>query len=381
MVGSSRLSDAATAHPSGDEVRAPAAPIVRFQGITKHFGNVVALDNVTLEVQAGEFLSLLGPSGCGKTTLLRTCAGLGSPTRGRVYLESQDVTDWPAHRRPVNMVFQRWALFPHKTVAENVAFGLLMKHLPRAKIAEHVGGMLELVKMSGYEDRYPKQLSGGQAQRIALARALVLQPKVLLLDEPLGSLDLKLRKEMQIELINIHRRLGTTFIYVTNDQEEALTMSDRVVVMNKGMIVQDGSPAEIYQRPNSVFAAQFIGEAVLFRGRIVQLSGARCEVEADGQILRCQGRPDLRLGQDVVVCVRPERMRISTTFDASLDNHLEGRITNTIFKGPAVHYQVQVRGGPIVTVHQNLEQDVPLHLSGSAVHLGWSGENCMPLSG
>jgi ABC-type Fe3+/spermidine/putrescine transport system ATPase subunit len=209
----------------------------------------------------------------------------------------------------------------------------------------------------------------------------VLRPKVLLLDEPLGSLDLKLRKEMQIELISIHRRLGTTFIYVTHDQEEALTMSDRVVVMNKGVVVQDGSPAEIYQKPNSVFAAQFIGEAVLFRGRIVDLNGTRCDIDVDGQILHCQNRPDLSVGQEVSACVRPERMRITPTFDATLDNHLQGRIVNTIFKGPAVHYQVQVQGGAIVTVHQNLEQDMPLHLSGSTVHVGWSGENCVPLLG
>src|SRR5262245_25428317 len=188
MAGSGRPDDASTARPSEAGVNGKAVPIVLFQTIAKNFGNVVALDNVTLQVHAGEFLSLLGPSGCGKTTLLRTCAGLERPTRGRVYLESRDVTDWPAHRRPVNMVFQRWALFPHKTVAENIAFGLLIQRLPRVQVAERVRGMLELVKMSGYEDRYPKQLSGGQAQRIALARALVLRPKVLLLDEPLGSL-------------------------------------------------------------------------------------------------------------------------------------------------------------------------------------------------
>jgi spermidine/putrescine transport system ATP-binding protein len=381
MAGSSRPTDASTARQPGDAVREQTAPIVLFQSIAKNFGNVVALANVTLDVHPGEFLSLLGPSGCGKTTLLRTCAGLERPTRGRVYLEGKDVTEWPAHRRPVNMVFQRWALFPHKTVAENIAFGLVIQRLPRTHVTERVRGMLALVKMSGYEDRYPKQLSGGQAQRIALARALVLRPKVLLLDEPLGSLDLQLRKEMQIELINIHRRLGTTFVYVTHDQEEALTMSDRVVVMNKGMIVQDGSPAEIYQKPNSVFAAQFIGEAVLFRGRIVDLKGAHCDIDVDGQILRSPSRPDLFLGQEVSVCVRPERMRISPTLDPTLDNHLQGRIVNTIFKGPAVHYQVQVQGGGLVTVHQNLEQDMPLHLSGATVHVGWSSENCVSLSG
>jgi spermidine/putrescine transport system ATP-binding protein len=368
--------------PGAREARvSERATIVLFRNITKRFGPVVALDEVTLEVRTGEFLSLLGPSGCGKTTLLRTCAGLESPTRGRVYLESHDVTDWPAHRRPVNMVFQRWALFPHKTVAENIAFGLLLKRLPRVEVAERVRNMLDLVKMAGYEARYPKQLSGGQAQRIALARALVLEPKVLLLDEPLGSLDLKLRKEMQIELISIHRRLGTTFIYVTHDQDEALTMSDRVVVMNHGTIVQDGTPAEVYQKPNSVFSAQFIGEAVLFRGRLAQVSSPRCAVEADGLVLHAQHRPGLQVGQEIVVCVRPERMRIGTTPDSSLDNRLQGTIVNTIFKGPAVHYQVQVHGagGPVVTVHQNLEQDLPLHLSGSAVHLGWSGDSAVLL--
>jgi spermidine/putrescine ABC transporter ATP-binding subunit len=357
-------------------------PIVRFERLTKTFGSVVALDDVTLEVRAGEFLSLLGPSGCGKTTLLRTCAGLERPTRGRVSLEGEDVTDWPAHRRPVNMVFQRWALFPHKTVGENIAFGLSLRRRPRAEIAERVRRMLDLVQMAGYEERYPKQLSGGQAQRTALARALVLEPKVLLLDEPLGSLDLQLRKQMQLELISIHRRLGTTFIYVTHDQDEALTMSDRVVIMNRGVIVQDGTPTEVYQKPNSVFAAQFIGEAVLFSGRIAQADGAQCAIEANGLVLHGRPRPGLRVGQAIVVCVRPERVRIGTTPDVSLENRVQGTIVNTIFKGPAVHYQVQIRGGrgPLVTVYQNLEQDTPVHVSGSSVHLGWSGDNCVLLA-
>jgi spermidine/putrescine transport system ATP-binding protein len=304
---------------------------------------------------------------------------LETPTLGRVFLEGQDVTDLPAHKRPVNMVFQRWALFPHKTVAENIAFGLVVKKVSRSDIARRVRAMLELVKMEGYEDRYPSQLSGGQAQRIALARALVLQPKVLLLDEPLGSLDLKLRKEMQIELINIHKQLGTTFIYVTHDQEEALTMSDRVVVMHEGGIVQDGTPSEIYQRPNSIFSAQFIGEAILLRGRIESLDRLQCRVHTGDFTVLCVTRPGLHVGQEVSVCVRPERVRIGCVPDNSLDNHLEGSIVNTIFKGPAVHYQVQVPGDQIVTVQQNLEQDIPLHTSKSVVHLGWSSENCIVL--
>ena len=354
--------------------------IVLFEGITKHFGDVVALDDICLEVQIGEFLSLLGPSGCGKTTLLRTCAGLETPTQGRVYLEGKDVTDIPPHKRPVNMVFQRWALFPHKTVAENIAFGLVIRKTPRSEIARQVGEMLSLVKMEGYDDRYPKQLSGGQAQRVALARSLVMQPKVLLLDEPLGSLDLKLRKEMQIELINIHRQLGTTFIYVTHDQEEALTMSDRIVVMNEGIIIQDGTPSEIYQQPNSVFAAQFIGEAILLKGRVEALDETWCHVNTGALTLVGTTGSGLQIDQEVSVCVRPERVRIGGTDSSSLDNHFEGTIVNTIFKGPAVHYQVRVPGDQIITVQQNLEQDMPLYSSESTVQLGWASENCTILA-
>jgi len=354
--------------------------IVLFEGITKRFGEVVALDNITVEVQDGEFLSLLGPSGCGKTTLLRTCAGLETPTEGRVFLEGQDVTDVPPHKRPVNMVFQRWALFPHKTVAENIAFGLAVRKTPQSEIDQQAGDMLALVKMEGYENRYPRQLSGGQAQRVALARALVMQPKVLLLDEPLGSLDLKLRKEMQIELINIHKRLGTTFIYVTHDQEEALTMSDRVVVMNDGVVVQDGTPSEIYQRPTSVFAAQFIGETMLFNGKVESMENMQCRINTGDYALMGPMRPNLQIGQEVTVCVRPERVRIGSTLDSGLENHLEGSIVNTIFKGPAVHYQVQLADERIMTVQQNLEQDMPLYGSGVTVHIGWSSENSIVLS-
>jgi spermidine/putrescine ABC transporter ATP-binding subunit len=354
--------------------------IVLFEGITKRFGEVVALDNITVEVQDGEFLSLLGPSGCGKTTLLRTCAGLEMPTEGRVFLEGQDVTDVPPHKRPVNMVFQRWALFPHKTVAENIAFGLTVRKTPQSEIDQRVGDMLALVKMEGYENRYPRQLSGGQAQRVALARALVMQPKVLLLDEPLGSLDLKLRKEMQIELINIHKRLGTTFIYVTHDQEEALTMSDRVVVMNDGVIVQDGPPSEIYQRPNSVFAAQFIGEAILFNGTVESMENTQCRINTGDYALMGPVKPGLQIGHEVTVCVRPERVRIGSALDSSLENHLEGSIENTIFKGPAVHYQVQLADDQIMTVQQSLEQDMPLFGPGETVHIAWSSENSIVLS-
>ncbi len=359
--------------------RGRMSQIVIFKDISKHFGNVVALDHIDLAIESGEFISLLGPSGCGKTTLLRTCAGLEIPTSGRVFLENKDVTDVPPHKRPVNMVFQRWALFPHKTVAENIAFGLEIKKVPKPEIERQIHTMLELVKMDGYEDRYPRQLSGGQAQRIALARALVMKPKVLLLDEPLGSLDLKLRKEMQIELINIHERLGTTFIYVTHDQEEALTMSDRVVVMDSGVIVQDGTPSEIYQKPNSVFAAKFIGETILFSGTVETFDDKHCIVRDKELQLCCASRPGLSIGQEVSVCIRPERVRIGCRPNDKWDNLLEGQIIHTIFKGPAVHYQIQVSGGRIITVQQNLEQDMPLYNADSSLNLGWSSENCLVL--
>jgi spermidine/putrescine transport system ATP-binding protein len=354
--------------------------IVLFEGITKKFGDVVAIKDITLQVEQGEFLSLLGPSGCGKTTLLRTCAGLESPDVGRIYLGGKDVTNLPSYKRPVNMVFQRWALFPHKTVAENIAFGLGLKKVPHDEIKKQVIGMLELVKMEGYEHRYPKQLSGGQAQRVALARALIMHPKVLLLDEPLGSLDLKLRKEMQIELINIHKQLGMTFIYVTHDQEEALTMSNRVVVMNKGAIIQDGSPAEVYQRPKSVFAAQFIGEGIFFKGRVVAINDNICQVDTGKFLIYGTATPGLERSQEATVCIRPERVRINCLPNAYCENQIEGQIVNTIFKGPAVHYQIQVSEGQIITVQQNLEQDMPLYTAQSILHLNWTSENCVVLA-
>lgn len=353
--------------------------IVSFKQITKRFGEVVALNDVSLDVRDGEFMSLLGPSGCGKTTLLRTCAGLEEPTAGRVYLEGRDVTDVPPYRRPVNMVFQRWALFPHRTVADNIGFGLEIKKVPKAEIQRRVTDMLALVKMEGYADRFPKQLSGGQAQRVALARALVMQPKVLLLDEPLGSLDLKLRREMQIELVNIHAQLGTSFIYVTHDQEEAMTMSDRIILMNGGKIVQDGTPRDIYQRPTSIFAAGFIGETALFHGTVTDVGPDRFCVQADGMNILCPPRPDLGCGAEVWVSVRPERMRIDCV-PVLAENMYEGTLEHVIFKGAAAHYQVRVRPDRIITVQQNLDRDVPLYREGYTVYLCWSLENSVLLT-
>ena len=354
--------------------------MVLFKNISKHFGEVVALNNIDLAVKRGEFLSLLGSSGCGKTTLLRTCAGLESLTKGRVYLENRDVTDVPPHRRPVNMVFQRWALFPHMTVSENISFGLGIKKVPKAEIERRVGSMLELVKMKDYEDRYPRQLSGGQAQRIALARALVMQPKVLLLDEPLGSLDLKLRQEMQFELINIHKQLGATFIYVTHDQEEALTMSDRIVVMKDGAIVQEGSPSDIYQQPNCLFSAQFIGETILFSGKVEAANGDRCTVNAGELLLHCAARPGLRIGQHVSVCIRPEKVQLGRKPDERWDNRLQGHIVNAIFKGPIVLYQIVAAGERIITIRKDITDGVPSYEADSILNIGWSSEHSIVLT-
>ncbi len=354
--------------------------MVLFENISKHFGEVIALNRVNLAVKRGEFLSLLGPSGCGKTTLLRSCAGLEPLTKGRVYLENQDVTDIPPHRRPVNMVFQRWALFPHMTVSENIRFGLAIKKVPKSEISRRVGSILELVKMKDYDDRYPRQLSGGQAQRIALARALVMQPKVLLLDEPLGSLDLKLRQEMQFELINIHKQLGTTFIYVTHDQEEALTMSDRIVVMKDGAIVQDGSPSEIYQEPNSVFSAQFIGETILFSGKVETTNGAFCTVDTGELLLHCAGKPGLHVGQHVSVCIRPERVQLALKPDEKWDNRLQGHMVNTIFKGPIVLYQLKVTRDRMITIPKDLKDNTPPYIDNSLISIGWSREQCIVLT-
>jgi putative spermidine/putrescine transport system ATP-binding protein len=234
---------------------------IKLQHVTKIFdGKVVAVDDVTLDIKAGEFFSLLGPSGCGKTTSLRMIAGFEMPESGRVHVGGEDITDLPVHRRDMGMVFQSYALFPHRTVAQNVAFGLRMRDVPRAEIARRVAAALAQVALTGFEDRRPNQLSGGQQQRVALARALVIEPRVLLCDEPLGALDRKLRQQMQFELKELQRRLGVTLVFVTHDQEEALAMSDRIAVMNRGRVEQVGAPTEIYERPRTRFVADFIGE-------------------------------------------------------------------------------------------------------------------------
>src|SRR3989337_734170 len=285
---------------------------IELRGVTKRFaGDVVALQDVSLQIGDGEFFSLLGPSGCGKTTSLRLMAGFEMPSEGEVVIAGQVQGLTPPFQRPVNTVFQNYALFPHMSVAENVAFGLQMHKVPKAEIGDRVKEALDMVQLPGLERRKPKQLSGGQQQRVALARALVNRPKVLLLDEPLGALDLKLRKAMQLELKALQDRVGITFVYVTHDQEEALTMSDRIAVMNRGRLLQVGTPSEIYERPADRFVADFIGESNFLEGVLLGQDGGRARVALDTLQVSSAYAERPRVGQAVAVAVRPEKIRLS----------------------------------------------------------------------
>jgi len=298
-------------------------------------GEVTAVDHVTLQINDGEFFSLLGPSGCGKTTSLRMIAGFEWPNEGEIYLKGQPMGRTPPFQRHVNTVFQSYALFQHMTVFQNVAFGLEMEHLPKTEITRRVGEALELVQMNGMESRKPKQMSGGQQQRVALARALVKRPAVLLLDEPLGALDLKLRKEMQLELKLLQIQIGITFIYVTHDQEEALTMSDRIAVMDKGKTLQIGAPVEIYERPNCRFVADFIGESNFLSGTVRKLEGEMATVNIEALDVDAVGLKgaDLHVGQAVVVSIRPEKIRLADADTRINFNCFRARVLTTAYIG------------------------------------------------
>ncbi len=285
---------------------------IELRNVVKQFGDVTAVDRVTMHIRNGEFFSMLGPSGCGKTTCLRMIAGFEYPTSGDILLNGQQIANTPPYQRNVNTVFQSYALFPHMTVAENVAFGLEMKKVPRADIARRTGEALDMVRLAGFEQRRPSQLSGGQQQRVALARALINRPEVLLLDEPLAALDQKLRKEMQNELKRIQAEVGITFIFVTHDQEEALTMSDRIAVMSHGQVLQVGTPTEIYERPARQFVADFIGEANFIEGTVSSVEpGYATLTSPDGLRLRGQTVSDMQVGQQGVFTIRPEKAFLS----------------------------------------------------------------------
>lgn len=330
---------------------------VELRNVTKKFtspeGNpVLAVDNMTLHIRDGEFFSFLGPSGCGKTTSLRLIAGFEQPTSGEVVIAGQVMGMTPPFQRPVNTVFQSYALFPHMTVAQNISFGLEMKRTPKADTQQRVTESLEMVRLPDMEKRYPKQLSGGQQQRIALARALVNRPQVLLLDEPLGALDLKLRKEMQIELKTLQREVGITFVYVTHDQEEALTMSDRIAVMHQGKALQVGSPTEIYERPNCRFVADFIGETNFLPGTFDGGEGHRATVDCGGLRVVAETEHAPAPGAAVTVAVRPEKIRVHLEPVTHTPNCFAAQIEKVVYIGTDTHFQMRLGNGVLLRVRQ-----------------------------
>ncbi|MDP2776132.1 MAG: ABC transporter ATP-binding protein [Anaerolineales bacterium] len=342
----------------------PSVPAIRFEKVSRYFGEVKAVDQIDLEVIDGEFFSMLGPSGSGKTTCLRMIAGFDRPTSGQIHLYGRDVSSLPPYERDVNTVFQDYALFPHMNVGDNIAYGLMVKNVARQERTKHVDEMLELVQLSGFAGRKPSQLSGGQRQRVALARALINHPKVLLLDEPLGALDLKLRQQMQVELKTIQKRVGITFIFVTHDQEEAITMSDRIAVFNQGKIEQIGSPSDIYERPASSFVAGFVGTSNLVSGEIAKHS----------------------TGSEQTFSIRPEKIHIGSLSDTPHSDmiSMDGVIRDVVYLGLFTRYLVEIEGGvDLVVVEQNLKStsmDV-LSAKGQKVRLSWHQDHISRVGG
>ena len=388
---------------------------VKLDHVTKKFGEFTAVHDMELEIADGEFFSMLGPSGCGKTTTLRMIAGFEQPTSGELYIMGQPVAGIPAYRRPVNTVFQNYALFPHMTVAQNVAFGLEMAKVPKAEIDSRVAEALEQVQMTSMSQRKPTQLSGGQQQRVALARALVNRPKVLLLDEPLGALDLKLRKAMQLELKQIQSEVGITFIYVTHDQEEAMTMSNRIAVMSNGLVQQIGAPREIYEHPHNRFVADFIGETNFLEGKVIELDGVVKMAIGNDHLI---GRSDvpLSIGQQAYLAIRPEKINIYpqgnvTVRDVEIDAeqiadvfgghvpsgpfdikqvlkqehesmYVNGKVEEAIYIGTDTRYKVRILGNQHLVVRsQNFGDRYDTTFSaGDEVLLHWPAENARILT-
>ena len=361
----------------------PAAgerPALVLRALTKHFGSAVAVDGIDLDVRPGEFLTLLGPSGSGKTTTLRMVAGFMAPTSGSIEIDGSDMTRVPPHRRDVGMVFQNYALFPHMTAAENVAFPLRMRRRPGAEIKKRVGEALDLVKLGSFGDRYPRQLSGGQQQRIALARAVVFEPRLLLMGEPLGALDRKLRESLQLEIIRVSRELGATVLYVTHDQEEALVMSDRIAIFSMGRIEQLGSGADLYDRPASLFVADFIGESNILRGRYEVDGGAGGWMTRDETRWRVgaasAGRSDVASGAAAALVVRPERMRVLAD-GATPDglNTADATVDEVLYLGPDIKYQLALPWGQRISIREPRELDARELARGERVRIGWKVED------
>ena len=366
--------------------------------VTKKFGDTVAVDDVSLQIEGGEFFSLLGPSGCGKTTTLRIIGGFVHPTAGEVFINGELMEETPPYRRPVNTVFQNYALFPHKTVAQNIAFGLQMKKMPKAEISDAIERSLDLIQLPGYGERKPNELSGGERQRVALARALINEPTILLLDEPLSALDLKLRKQMQLELKALQRKIGITFVYVTHDQGEALALSDRIAVMNEGRILQVGTPSEIYDSPQNCFVADFIGTSNFFEGTLISTDGEFAEVVSDTDPsfkLVCPHSEGMPIDTPVTVMIRPERIDISAEPNPDVPNCLHGVIEDQSYLGTTVQYTVQTDYPTSIIVNQQWRgmETSPYSLGvqnrnkretyrfkqGDTVYLQWAAENAIVL--
>ncbi|MDC0565105.1 ABC transporter ATP-binding protein [Amylibacter sp.] len=360
-------------------------PFVQIRGLTKKFGEITAVDNIDLDIYQGELFCLLGGSGCGKSTLLRMLAGFEFPVSGTISIDGIDMSQVPAYERPTNMMFQSYALFPHMTVGENIAFGLQQDKISKTEISDRVIDILKLVELEGYIKRRPQQLSGGQMQRVALARALVKKPKLLLLDEPLAALDKKLRKQTQFELANIQEQVGVTFIVVTHDQEEAMTLSSRMAVMDMGKFKQIGTPTEIYEFPESRFVADFIGSANIFEGKVINSKAGHITVSTDvGELIVNYGQ-SVSEGKNIWIGIRPEKIHLSKTITEKLDgNHIKGVVEEIGYLGETSIYKVRLENGQIIDVSAP-NQSRPMNQARGitwedVVYLSWEPESAMLLN-
>ena len=364
----------------GVERDASRSVAVALSGVTKRFGEFVAVDDLSLDIYEGEFFSLLGPSGCGKTTTLRMIAGFEEPTGGSISVAGEQVQGVPPYRRPVNTVFQSYAIFPHLNVFDNVAFGLRRSGVKGEELSTRVTEACEMVQLSGFEKRKPTMLSGGQQQRVALARALVNRPKVLLLDEPLGALDLKLRKELQLELRTLQHEVGITFVYVTHDQEEALTMSDRIAVMNEGKVQQIADPTTLYELPKNSFVANFIGQINVFSGVVESVSGDRVTLRTSREMrieAYSQEGAGVEVGAEAQAAVRPEKIR----FGGAGDNASTAEIRQIVYLGVSTQYIAELPGGEKLVLYQQNAQDAENPGVGEEVPVSWDARNCLVLGG
>ncbi len=360
----------------------PSSDVITLAGVEKRFGDFVAVDDVSFSIAEGEFFSMLGPSGCGKTTTLRMIAGFEVPTSGQIRLRDADVSRVPPHKRNVNTVFQHYALFPHMTILENVAYGPRSRRTKRVEAERRATEMLELVQLGEFAARKPNQLSGGQQQRVALARALVNLPEALLLDEPLGALDLKLRQYMQLELKRIQREVGITFVYVTHDQEEALTMSDRIAVMNRSKVEQIGTPVEIYERPVSVFVASFIGQANMVSAVSAGRDGEGHVVQAMGSVVPAVGHGDLGTGA-LTLMIRPERVRLtrSSPAETAPEGSVVATITSMVFQGPVIRVAARPADGSELVAHLPPDAASTMPQPGDEVWCSWDRDSALLLPG